>query len=153
MAIGLVALHIPAMAEKKKTATLGPRIKIALKKAGLNYSQAAKEFGLTRSSVSQWVSGQTEPTPERLRHLAAMANVDLNWLGSGIGTPDIPDVDDPSVSAKNSEPLTKSTLTLSKSKDLVSNSSRLGQPDLIGGTVDLSHKIPVYGQAMGGRDG
>jgi transcriptional regulator with XRE-family HTH domain len=68
------------MADK---AAMSERIKTARLKRGLSQSQLAKQLGVSRNAVSQWESGSSEPTPERLRQLCVTLNVDLQWLGTG----------------------------------------------------------------------
>lgn len=63
--------------------TMSERIKEAREKRGLSQSALAKQLGISRNAVSQWENGFSEPTPERLRELSTLLNVDLQWLGTG----------------------------------------------------------------------
>lgn len=74
------------MAKEKKKTGLGGRIAAARKKAGLSQTELGKAFGLTRSSVSQWESEGTEPTPSNLRSIAVKCGVSYEWLATGTGT-------------------------------------------------------------------
>lgn len=98
----------------------------------------AKELGITRSSVSQWESGDTEPTPEKLRAIAVLTGVDYEWLATNRGGP--------SFSGKSVTALTN----LSRETDIRPIIDSNAQ---IGGAVSLTTKIPVYGHAMGGKYG
>ena len=64
---------------------LGQRIKKAREGAGFTQTSLGIAFGLTRSAVSQWESGLTEPTPANLRQIAISCRVDYNWLATGRG--------------------------------------------------------------------
>lgn len=65
---------------------LGRRIAAARKHAGLSQTELGKEFVITRSSVSQWESDDTEPTPSKLRAIAMRCGVSYEWLATGKGT-------------------------------------------------------------------
>lgn len=54
----------------------------------MNQTQLGDAFGITRSSVSQWESGLTEPTSERLRAIAVQTGVNFEWLATGKGDRD-----------------------------------------------------------------
>lgn len=73
------------MAKDKKKTGLGGRIAAARKKANLSQTELGKAFDLTRSSVSQWESEGTEPTPSNLRAIAIRCGVDYHWLATGEG--------------------------------------------------------------------
>lgn len=66
-------------------ATLGARITQAREGAGLSQTALGKSLGITRSAVSQWESGDTEPTPEKLRGIAMETGVNYDWLATGRG--------------------------------------------------------------------
>lgn len=73
------------MAKDKKKTGLGSRIAAARKKANLSQTELGKAFDLTRSSVSQWESENTEPTSANLRAIAKKCGVDYHWLATGEG--------------------------------------------------------------------
>jgi transcriptional regulator with XRE-family HTH domain len=58
----------------------GERIKQARVKANLSAGQFAEAMGLTPSSVSQWESGRTKPTRERLKKLCEVLNCSPAWI-------------------------------------------------------------------------
>lgn len=74
------------MKKVRITTGLGRRIAAARKNAGLSQTDLGKAFGITRSSVSQWESETTEPTPSNLRAIAVRCGVGYEWLASGNGT-------------------------------------------------------------------
>jgi transcriptional regulator with XRE-family HTH domain len=73
------------MKKVRITTGLGHRIAVARKHAGLSQTDLGKAFGITRSSVSQWESETTEPTPSNLRAIAVRCGVGYEWLASGSG--------------------------------------------------------------------
>jgi len=113
---------------------LGARIAEA--RNGRSQSELAKALGITRSSVSQWESGTTEPSAENLRNIALICEVDYDWLATGRGAKPL--------NREFSAPTHGSEHTPVYARD--SNAQ-------ISGAVSLTRKIPVYGQAMGGRYG
>lgn len=72
----------------RSKSTLGKRIADARERAGMNQTQLGDAFKITRSSVSQWEGGLTEPTPERLRAIAVQTGVNFEWLATGKGDRD-----------------------------------------------------------------
>lgn len=116
---------------------LGRRIAFARGKK-FTQSSLAKELGITRSSVSQWEGGTTEPTPENLRSIAILTGVDYDWLATNRG--------DPKFSDNSATPLTN----LSRESDI---RPIIDSNAHVGGAVSLTNKIPVYGRAMGGKYG
>lgn len=115
-----------------ETKLLGARIASA---RGKKFTQTslAKQLGITRSSVSQWEGGDTEPTSTNLRAIAILTGVDFNWLATGRG-----ETGSASASRSNRN---------GTESDILASNARLS------GAVSLTKKIPVYGQAMGGRYG
>lgn len=75
-----------AMAKSTATAELGARITQIRMRASLTQTALGKTLGVTRSSVSQWESGLTEPTQENLRAIAVLGNVSFDWLATGRGS-------------------------------------------------------------------
>lgn len=74
--------------------SLGQRIARARERAGLNQTQLGNAVGITRSGVSQWESGLTEPTPERLRVIAMQTGANFEWLATGRSEREFEDEDD-----------------------------------------------------------
>lgn len=64
----------------------GERIQAARKAVKWSQDRLAKAVGVTRPAVSQWESGETEPTRDRLKLIAAALNVAERWLLDGDGT-------------------------------------------------------------------
>lgn len=65
---------------------LGQRIKAAREHNGWSQAELGRILGVTRSSVSQWESELTEPSPAKLRGIALMARVDYEWLATARGS-------------------------------------------------------------------
>lgn len=110
---------------------LGARIAEA--RGDLSQTGLAKALGITRSSVSQWEGGGTEPSSENLRNIAVHCGVDYDWLATGRGHKAI-----------------NGQVPSEAMSDPVLNTDSNAR---VGGAVSLTKKIPVYGQAMGGRYG
>lgn len=64
---------------------LRDRIKLAITSAGLRVGQVAEGLGITQSSVSQWLSGNSGPTWENLAKLAEISGTNAEWLATGRG--------------------------------------------------------------------
>lgn len=67
-------------------ATIGGRITSARALRGATQSALAKTLKLTRSSISQWELGDTEPSKENLLKIADALQVDFEWLATGRGS-------------------------------------------------------------------
>lgn len=80
-----------AKGSRSKT-TLGQRIARARQHADMTQTSLGRAVGITRSGVSQWEGGQTEPTPENLRIIAMQTGANYEWLATGRGTEE-PDFD------------------------------------------------------------
>lgn len=80
-AIPFAALHNASMK------TFGARVQWALDRVGRNQSDLAKAVGVSRNSVSQWVTGKTEPSSASLKKAAVYLKVDVHWLATGEGEP------------------------------------------------------------------
>lgn len=65
---------------------IGQRIAQARAAADLTQTALSKHIGVTRSSVSQWESEVTEPTPENLRAIAMQTEVNYDWVATGRGS-------------------------------------------------------------------
>lgn len=64
---------------------LGRRIKQVREQRAMSQAEFARQFGITRSSVSQWEAELTEPTSEKLRAIARQAHVNHEWLANNLG--------------------------------------------------------------------
>jgi transcriptional regulator with XRE-family HTH domain len=68
--------------------TIGTRIREAREAKGLTRSELAKLAGpVSHVAVSQWEADQTRPRDARLEKIAAVLDVDYNWLRAASGTP------------------------------------------------------------------
>ena len=59
------------------------RIEQLIKKLEMSNAEFARRIGVTRSSVSLWISGQNIPSETTLREICRQFNVDYNWLKFG----------------------------------------------------------------------
>jgi len=75
----------------KHPLTLGERIRIARRRAGLSQAALAQKSHVTASAVAQWEhpSG-TRPDLDRLQAIATATDVPLAWLVSGSALVDAP---------------------------------------------------------------
>ena len=77
--------------------SIGDRIKIARKKAGLTQQKLAERVRVSRAAVAQWESGETKGLkPENLVLAAEKLAISIKWLATGEGPvasspSDIPD--------------------------------------------------------------
>jgi transcriptional regulator with XRE-family HTH domain len=63
---------------------LGDRLKQARKAARMTQEKAAERIGVSRSAVTQWERGTTNPSHDNLVAAASAYRVDVNWLlGNG----------------------------------------------------------------------
>ena len=56
------------------------RIEQLIKRLEMSNAEFARRIGVTRSSVSLWISGQNIPSETTLREICRQFNVDYNWL-------------------------------------------------------------------------
>lgn len=63
--------------------SFGKWLRQARERAGKNQQQIADLFGISRSSVAQWESGETQPEADKLPVIAAELGVSLNMLMTG----------------------------------------------------------------------
>lgn len=68
------------MTEHNNPDTLGDRLRRARAVRGLTQADVGKEFGISGRSVSQWETNVTRPNAEKLKHLAEVLDVSLDWL-------------------------------------------------------------------------
>lgn len=62
------------------------RLRAARKKADLSQDQVAEILGINQSSVAQWETGRSKPTPDRLPVLAKLYGVPEDWLAAPEGS-------------------------------------------------------------------
>jgi phage repressor protein C with HTH and peptisase S24 domain len=109
--------------------SLGKRIRVARQRARLSQEDVAEPLGISRNAVSLWESDDSKPERDRLPVLARTLHVDVNWLltGEGFG----PDNQDRSGALTNVAPNASPAAAISANQ----------------------RRIPVYGRAIGGKDG
>lgn len=104
------------MAKSAEKTGLGLRIAKARDRAGISQTELGRACGLTRSAVSQWESGGTEPTSANLRTIAVKCSVDYDWLATGRGFMSINDQDPQLIEAiqlfSEADPETRSAMIL-----------------------------------------
>lgn len=67
-------------------AEIGPRVALARRARGLTQLGLAQLLGTTAITVSRWERGVAGVRLERLREIALVCEVDLDWLETGVGT-------------------------------------------------------------------
>lgn len=60
--------------------TLREKLIVSRNKAGLSQMELAERLGVSRQAVSRWESGDTTPTMDKLKTLAKIYGVSLDWL-------------------------------------------------------------------------
>jgi transcriptional regulator with XRE-family HTH domain len=79
------------MPRKATSIELGTRIASARKAAGIKtQSELAGRLEVTRGAVSQWETGETEPSASSLRRIAMVTEQDFDWLATGRTRKNIP---------------------------------------------------------------
>jgi transcriptional regulator with XRE-family HTH domain len=102
--------------------SLGSRIKEARQKRGLKQADIATRFRINAAAVSQWETNETRPDTSRLRDLADLLAISVDWLTS----------DDSSDGDRRA-------------------AGHLTQADVaVGGA--WQRDLPVYGTAVGGQE-
>ena len=66
------------------------RLTAALDKKGLSQTDLAKMMGLSRATISRWVSEYPNISSKKLAELSSLLNISLNWLLLGVHSPDKP---------------------------------------------------------------
>ena len=61
---------------------IGAKIAACRKRAGMSQEKLANELNISRQAVSRWESGDTTPTMDKLKTLARIYGVSLDWLCS-----------------------------------------------------------------------
>jgi len=78
--------HYRNLSPYGKTVTLGDRISVARKHAGLNQSAVADALGLgSGSRVSDWETGKTSPPARKLMAMPSLFACSGHWLLTGEG--------------------------------------------------------------------
>lgn len=105
--------------------TLADRIKFVRNSARLSQAKFAERLGVTRGAVGNWELGGGVDADHLLRISMEFPSVTVDWLMKNLGDPPAPQIHAPPPP----------------------DNARLGD------RMALDSTIPVYGQAVGGRDG
>lgn len=62
--------------------TLRDKLIVLRDKAGVSQMALANRLGVSRQAVSRWESGDTTPSIDKLKALAKLYDVSLDWLCS-----------------------------------------------------------------------
>lgn len=62
--------------------TLREKLIVLRDKAGITQMTLAHQLGVSRQAVTRWESGDTAPSMDKLKALARIYNVSLDWLCS-----------------------------------------------------------------------
>lgn len=82
------------VSERDDLSTIGKRLRYARKRIPLTQIEASKRAGITQGSLSPLESDETkEPKATTVMRLARAYGVNQQWLLTGVGNPDEPDVD------------------------------------------------------------
>lgn len=66
------------------TMTVGDRIRLARRHAGLTAAQLAAGSAIDPNTVSNYENGKTTPPATKLRRIAELTGVDEAWLATGV---------------------------------------------------------------------
>lgn len=75
--------------------TLREKLIVSRNKAGLSQMELAERLGVSRQAVSRWESGDTTPTMDKLKTLARIYGVSLDWLCSDAADRELPEAAKP----------------------------------------------------------
>jgi transcriptional regulator with XRE-family HTH domain len=67
----------------------GERLRASRIKRGVSQAEVGDSCGVTRASVSQWETGVTTPSQDKLEIVAKFLGVDFYWLLTGSGAPSV----------------------------------------------------------------
>ena len=73
---------------KSLDGTIGQRIKMARKNAGLSQAELARRVGVSQPGIANWESGVHDPRPLMLVRLADALQLSQDWLAAGQRSPD-----------------------------------------------------------------
>lgn len=62
---------------------LADRLRKSLRVSGISVQDIAVSMGVSRNTVSSWLNGRSEPSPEQLTVWAAYTRAPLEWLQRG----------------------------------------------------------------------
>lgn len=60
--------------------TLGEKLKIARKQAGLSQEQLSEKLGVSRSAVAKWETDNGIPDVDNLKTLSRLLNVSIDYM-------------------------------------------------------------------------
>lgn len=75
--------------------TLREKLIVLRDKANLSQMELANRLGVSRQAVSRWESGDTTPTMDKLKALAKLYGVSLDWLCSDTVDRELPEAAKP----------------------------------------------------------
>ena len=75
--------------------TLREKLIVSRNKAGLSQMELADRLGVSRQAVSRWESGDTTPSVDKLKTLAKIYGVSLDWLCSDTADRELPEAAKP----------------------------------------------------------
>jgi transcriptional regulator with XRE-family HTH domain len=67
--------------------TQGDRIRKAIEIRGFSVQEAALHFGVSRTTISNWIHDRHEPSLTELREWAEWTKVTVEWLQTGLVPP------------------------------------------------------------------
>lgn len=85
--------------------TLREKLIVSRNKAGLSQMELAERLGVSRQAVSRWESGDTTPTMDKLKTLARIYGVSLDWLCSDAADREPPEAAKPEADRPRTMPL------------------------------------------------
>lgn len=74
-----------SMVDKPGAKALGERIAQARAERGVSQADLARAIAVSRSAVTQWESGRSEPSSANLRRISEFLEVSIEWLSAGRG--------------------------------------------------------------------
>ena len=75
--------------------TLRDKLIVLRDKAGISQMTLAEQLGVSRQAISRWESGDTTPTMDKLKTLARIYGVSLDWLCSDAADRELPEAAKP----------------------------------------------------------
>ncbi len=75
--------------------TLREKLIVLRDRAGLSQMELADRLGVSRQAVSRWESGDTTPSVDKLKTLARIYGVSLDWLCSDTADRELPEAAKP----------------------------------------------------------
>lgn len=137
----------PRMAKGSgKAKGLSARIAQARKSAKMTQTALSQQVGTTRSSVSQWESGLTEPTPENLRTIAMQTGRSYEWLATGRGQPQTFEDDEEGALMV---PLKGYVRAGAQAQYLPLNDDELDRVEAVAGATDKTVALEIRGDSLG----